>query len=381
MNGTSAAAFWSYAQEDNDLDGGAILRLANCLKNEFALVSGQQLEIFVDRTSIEWGEEWRARIDQALVQTTFFMPVLTPRYFMREECRRELVTFASQAQSLGVRELVMPILYIPVPNFGPEHPDEPIALAARMQCTDWTSLRLEDENGPSYRQAVSKLVARLMEVESSVAAMQVESESEAEGLDEQAGLAEAVEVIASLLSDWGDAVETDPLVTAQFEATREMFTHKLSKLTRGQAGARFALLVRQATELMPLEERHLALAEIYLSRTVELDPYVATVVRIVRTHPESRPLLAELEAGVAEAMPYIERQDRYAVGLWARSHAHVSRVMRELAEISERASGIVTEANAIVSGWDAELRSLGGDATQAPSDREGATPAEDGAGR
>lgn len=358
MDAPSAAAFWSYAHEDNALDDGAILRLAERLTNQFALISGDKLEMFVDRTSVQWGEEWRARIDQALVQTTFFIPVLTPRYFTREECRRELLSFAAQAQSLGVRELVMPILYVPIPEFGDENPDEPIALTARMQYTDWTGLRLEDEGGPEYRRAISGLVARLQAVASDVAAMQVQTETQSEPDEEQSGLADAVEIIAQLLPDWGDAVETDPLVTAQFEATREMFTKKLGKLARGQAGARFALLVRQATEFIPLEERHLALAEIYLSRTVELDPYVATVIRIVRAHPESRPLLAGLEAGVAEAMTHIRAGGRYAVAKWAREHAHVSRVMRQLAEVSERAHRMASEANDIVSGWNAELAEL-----------------------
>jgi hypothetical protein len=51
------------------------------------------LEVFLDRDSIRWGEEWRERIDSAVAGTTFFIPIVTPRYFLRKECRRELLSF------------------------------------------------------------------------------------------------------------------------------------------------------------------------------------------------------------------------------------------------------------------------------------------------
>src|SRR3712207_1805690 len=88
-----AAAFWSYAHDDNKFDGDRVLRLAESLKQEYSLLTGGAFNIFVDRTSIAWGEEWRARIDAALTSTTFFIPIISPRYFQRAECRRELLDF------------------------------------------------------------------------------------------------------------------------------------------------------------------------------------------------------------------------------------------------------------------------------------------------
>src|SRR4051794_3545309 len=127
MEAANAAAFWSYAHEDDDLDGGAILVLAERLASEFALITGEKLNLFVDRTGISWGEEWRVRIDNALVQTTFFIPVITPRYFTRDECRRELLAFHAQARSLEISELVLPILYVTVPGLDDDNPDEAVA--------------------------------------------------------------------------------------------------------------------------------------------------------------------------------------------------------------------------------------------------------------
>jgi hypothetical protein len=82
MSTEAVAGFWSYAHDDNKLDDGAILRLAQLIMDEYNLLSGNQLHLFIDHHSIAWGQEWRERIDKALSQTTFFIPIITPRYLV-----------------------------------------------------------------------------------------------------------------------------------------------------------------------------------------------------------------------------------------------------------------------------------------------------------
>lgn len=129
-------AFWSYAHADNTRDGGRVLALADLVAAEYALLAGEELEIFSDR-ELQWGENWRDAIDEALAQSIFFVPVLSPTYFTREECREELLGFASRASSLGVSELILPIYYLPIPDFSPNSTDEAVALAASFQYEDW----------------------------------------------------------------------------------------------------------------------------------------------------------------------------------------------------------------------------------------------------
>jgi hypothetical protein len=45
--------------EDNELDGGNILGLPRLIGQEYDLLSGEPLELFIDRDGIAWGEEWR----------------------------------------------------------------------------------------------------------------------------------------------------------------------------------------------------------------------------------------------------------------------------------------------------------------------------------
>lgn len=127
------------------------------------MLTGTRIDVFLDRTDITWGQEWRRRINEGLEGTLFFIPVISPRYFQSDECRKELLTFAAHAESLGVRELLLPLVYVPVPDLSSDDPsDEAVALVARTQYVDWTELRLEDQDSPAYRRAVNALAARLV---------------------------------------------------------------------------------------------------------------------------------------------------------------------------------------------------------------------------
>jgi hypothetical protein len=102
--------FWSYVHADDDTDGGRISRLAKDVVAGFDMLTGESIDLFLDRDQISWGEDWRNKIDESLSSIAFFIPVLTPRYLMSSECRRELQFFAQRAKRLGIEELVLPLL-------------------------------------------------------------------------------------------------------------------------------------------------------------------------------------------------------------------------------------------------------------------------------
>jgi hypothetical protein len=90
-----AVGFWSYVRQDDEGDHGRILALANDLREQYRMQTAEELELFVDRESIEWGEAWKERIDTAIAGTTFFIPIITPSYLRSPECRRELLKVCS----------------------------------------------------------------------------------------------------------------------------------------------------------------------------------------------------------------------------------------------------------------------------------------------
>jgi len=98
------AAFWSYVRLDDESDDGRILFLAKNLRSQYRLQTADELSLFVDRESLEWGTEWSRRIAEAIAGTTFFIPIITPSYFKSEACRRELLKFTREASRLGLEQ-------------------------------------------------------------------------------------------------------------------------------------------------------------------------------------------------------------------------------------------------------------------------------------
>ncbi len=231
-----AAVFWSYSHDDDRLDRGRVVQLAEHLREELALTTGREMRFFVDRSGIEWGDQWRDRIDSALVETTFFIPVLTPRYFTRPECRRELLEFYSQAESLGLRELILPIHYIAVSELNSDNTDEAIALVARMQYEDWTSRRLLNVDSAEYRQAVNGLAVRLVALAKQIEMMQVDKETAGSLPDADGdGLLEHLQRLDELLAPWLEAVEQDFVTCAQYEAVGMVYAERKRQLSRRRA--------------------------------------------------------------------------------------------------------------------------------------------------
>ncbi|WP_309105220.1 toll/interleukin-1 receptor domain-containing protein [Microbacterium sp.] len=156
------SGFWSYVHEDDRAEGGRISQLARDIVDQFEMMTGETVELFLDRDSLEWGARWQARIDGALATVAFFIPVLTPRYFVSPACRNELNSFARDASDLGVRELLLPILYSDIPaTDGLEPQNDLIALAKSFQWADWRDLRFADRTDGNYRRAVYGLAQRL----------------------------------------------------------------------------------------------------------------------------------------------------------------------------------------------------------------------------
>jgi TIR domain len=161
-----AVGFWSYVREDDEGDHGRILALADDLREQYRIQTAEKLGLFVDRQSVEWGEEWKKRIDTAIAGTTFFLPVITPSYLQSPECRRELLKFVREAERLGLTQLLMSVYWVTVPALesNPEDSDdEAIRFLAKYNWQDLRNERLEERDSSAYRKAVTALAKNLSE--------------------------------------------------------------------------------------------------------------------------------------------------------------------------------------------------------------------------
>lgn len=156
--------FWSYVHADDEAERGRISQLARDVVDQFEMLTGEKITLFLDKDAIEWGENWRNKIEDSLESVGFFVPVLTPRYFMSMECRRELQFYARNATDLGIKDLILPLLYVNIPSFD-EQPltDDLMRLVQTFQREDWRSLRFLDRDSEGYRKGVFQMANRLVQ--------------------------------------------------------------------------------------------------------------------------------------------------------------------------------------------------------------------------
>jgi hypothetical protein len=160
-----AAGFWSYVRTDDDAESGRITALANEVKRQYALYTASELQIFLDRADLKWGDDWRSEIDAALEAVTFFIPIVTPGFFASTECRRELLEFMRRAEAKQLEGLILPIYYVELPaGLTRDSDDELVSGVATRHYEDWRALRLEDPTSSAHRQGVDRLVSRLVQI-------------------------------------------------------------------------------------------------------------------------------------------------------------------------------------------------------------------------
>jgi hypothetical protein len=297
MQSVEIAGFWSYAHRDNDRDGGRVLRLAHVLQDEFALLTGSQLDVFMNRDSLKWRDEWRLRIENALATTTFFIPVITPLYFKSEECRKELLHFVGQARSVGAEELVFPLLYIDVPVLHADEPgDEAIAVVRARQWQDCLDLRLLAESDPGFRQRLSDLARRLIEINESLpAASEARYRPDSgdagaiiDGSSAEPGCMELFAEAEDAMPRWIEAIAKLPEIIERLGALADEYGGKLNASeATGQSFAVQLRITRQFAEALGDQaDVLLRLGQEYSASVVALDPAVLSLARIVEDNPE-----------------------------------------------------------------------------------------------
>ncbi len=284
----AAAAFWSYTHADNDASAGKIVRLAELIANEYFLLTGEKLECFVD-IDVKWGEDWRDRINHALAEATFLVPVLTPNFFRSQECRKELLTFVREAVSLHRGELVLPILWTPVPDLTIESEDEAKKATARAQWQDWSSLRLQEETSAEHQQGVNELASRLQTISLAVTVRDVpiddsavaETDSNDDGFIELWGRAKpAMDRVGEELGQVEGLLEE---MTAIVSASAEDLERAAQK---SQPAALLTESRKLAKKLDPVADRIQDAVEEYSSGLSEIDAFVTAMIPMAAAHPQ-----------------------------------------------------------------------------------------------
>lgn len=390
MDNHLASGFLSYARSDDERELGRIKRLADRIMAEFETLTGLNIEIFVDRDRIQWGDSFRNKLEEALQETTFFIPVLTPTYFLRDECRKEMLDFVNGAKALGLNELLLSIRYVDVPDLREDSTDELKAIAAKMEYEDWTSIRLADEDSSQYRVSINKLAQRLVDLTqvledrglvaekkalthatphapSASSKSEKPQEATTGDLDEEAGLIDLLADLQPAMEEWGNTM-------TNYSEALEPFTQVMTIAAQDMVAANsapnsFALKVLRARALAlelddPLQKIE-ALSKEYSANLMRLDPSVHALISAIETALSDEDVKEKLAAEDAlkslneMVLGAIEGMDAAASSAEsARANQNMSRDLRPIWRRFQDSTRNITDARYIVEKWTAGVNHL-----------------------
>jgi hypothetical protein len=379
----SPTCFWSYTHNDDALDGGRVLRLAQAVKDEFSLLTGEELSMFVDRDHLQWGDKFRSTLNGALQETAFFIPIVTPRYFKSTECRLELLKFSGAARALGVVELILPIYYLDVSEMSEESTDECVGLIASMHRADWRDLRLSDEGSEIHRRAVNTLAKRLVDLAevvgarpaSTVAALatgpSTPAQSATDGADsddaedDSPGLLDQVATFDDAAGDWTATLTEISAAIVDFNGPMMAASAEINEANaHGKPlAARLALLRQLAISIDEPTRRLEALGAKYVSGALAFDPAIRAAIELAgqAATPEDRQAGSELMNNIRQMI----EQSRTGVGSLsamadsARPIRKLSRDMRPAIRRIEAGVQSLVDAQGLLEEWDRLARESG----------------------
>lgn len=158
--------FWSYARKDDDYsDSNRISQLHIHVQQELELSFGKEdVFLFKDTSDISSGAAWKRRITDAINQSSFLIPVITPTFLQRPWCLQEVRMFLEREKELCTlhREIPRESLIFPI-GYREIRDDEAsdralIAILRERQWIDIETMLDLDLKDPQVWRKVRKLV-------------------------------------------------------------------------------------------------------------------------------------------------------------------------------------------------------------------------------
>jgi len=370
---TNFKGFWSYVHTDDQADGERITRLARDVKDQFQMLTGEEISLFLDKDSLEWGQNWREAIDSDLASVAFFIPVMTPRYFMSPECRRELQSFARRATNLGIKELILPVLYVDVPEIHDENTtDELIQLVRTFQWEDWQDLRFLAVTSEGYRRGISRLATRLVEanrqVEETTIAIVPQIDEMPEGnTDESPGFIDRLAYSEETLLQWPETLKE---ITQDVQLVGKIMEEATEDIQRGNAqgkgfAARLVIARRVAHQLSEPVEHIWSLSNKFVSQLHDVDEGFRTIIERapaeIKENPDAKANFCEFFENLRKLVASSNYAFESAQGMITAMEPleKMSRDLRPVIRRLKQGLTIMIESKEVINEWLHLLKSSG----------------------
>jgi len=153
---SNLVGFFSYSRED-DADFDEVLsKFRIAIQAELSAQLGRNRDnfrVWQDKFAIPHGALWQQQITDGIKQSTFYIPIITPRVVNSPHCAFEFNSFLAREKELGRDDLVFPILYISVPELedGTWQESPVLKIVQERQYLDWRDYRPRELNEPEVR--------------------------------------------------------------------------------------------------------------------------------------------------------------------------------------------------------------------------------------
>jgi parallel beta-helix repeat protein len=157
-------AFMSYVRFDDQHENGRLTEFRNRLSGEVRMQTGEDFSIFQDRNDIQWGQNWKERIEDSIDEVTFLIAIITPSFFNSPACRDELELFLAREKKLKRNDLILPVYYVSSAVLDEELKRAKDKLAqeiAKHQFADWRELRFEPFTSPQVGKTLAQLAIQI----------------------------------------------------------------------------------------------------------------------------------------------------------------------------------------------------------------------------
>lgn len=164
---TEIVGFFSYSREDDEAYKGRLSALREAIQQELGAQLGRSkatFRLWQDKAAIAPGKLWETEINNAVTQSAFFIPIVTPRMVNSRYCQFEFDAFQSREKVLARSDLIFPILYVPVAALQDEAQwrDHPVlSVIGKRQYVDWQLFRYSDVQSPAQLEAIAQFCATI----------------------------------------------------------------------------------------------------------------------------------------------------------------------------------------------------------------------------
>lgn len=152
--------FFSYSRDDDEAFHGSLSALRDAISRELGARLARNksdFRLFQDREAIAPGKLWEVEIAEAIKQSAFFIPIVTPRSVGSPHCKFEFASFRDREKDLGRNDLIFPILYLEVPQLNDDakwRMDPVLSVIGQRQYFDWQPFRHLSINSTATGEAI-----------------------------------------------------------------------------------------------------------------------------------------------------------------------------------------------------------------------------------